>query len=801
MLGLLVIFCREAFARFFLFLSLKNLSSQSGVGLIGVMISAAVMVPVALVSIQIHKNMLVAQKDVERRYSVDHLFQDIRAELGDVVICTRTLRTYLVDMKLPTEEEGTAGLPSIKSKDGTGDLHVKGGIYEGGNVKIKEMEVSHLTRETLGGNTGTATFTSHFEKGSAEQVGLTDFKPRGLELMVVMNLDVAGEPTTVKRCWAKFAGQNLSLLESCKGRIAFVRVNCLYQMPAWLLAASTSDEIVELTGDNEVIWHEGTWNGSNWCTSSTPKEHCKWMEGRWLSGTWNNGYWCTASVSDDRCVWEAGEWFGSPVDGIDWQKGVCNDKTPTTPPVSVCYDVCVSGTVNEVEVMTSFGPVIKACVISEQLAHEQMTTNAVCKEGYTGACQYKCNDGTWNQVSNTCRRSSCSEETISSCIMSATADGYLSGSCPSTSTGECRYQCNDGTWKKQSNTCKRSCEADTIAHCKLSWKVHSRLHNGRCVSGSTGECTYRCNDGTWDLDGNTCKRKCVAATESDLNSEGGVVRSRDCIMDARNHGYLSGRCSSTYTGSCSYRCNDGDWDLSDNTCKRKCVAATESDLNSEGSVVRCKMDARNHGKKSGECATAGYLGGCKYKCNDGTWDSVANNTCSPPNDCNPSEIFGCSLSSASHGAPPTRGTCASTHVGSCSYRCVDGTWEEDESGGVCEQASKCFATKKNNCSLSDTAHGNLQVGTCIAGYTGNCLYECNNATWQWDTNTCRAVPRRCPAETKSDLFCKLEASGQGGFSGKCEEGYVGECRHECNNGTWERAFFRYLHRSLDTWTT
>ena len=120
MLGLLVIFCREAFARFFLFLSLKNLFSQSGVGLIGVMISAAVMVPVALVSIQIHKNMLVAQKDVERRYSVDHLFQDIRAELGDVVICTRTLRIHLVDMKTSNRRRGDCGFALHKEQGWNG---------------------------------------------------------------------------------------------------------------------------------------------------------------------------------------------------------------------------------------------------------------------------------------------------------------------------------------------------------------------------------------------------------------------------------------------------------------------------------------------------------------------------------------------------------------------------------------------------------------------------------------------------------------------------------------------------------
>ncbi len=49
------------------------------------------------VAIEIQKNMLVSQKDVEHRYSVDHLFGDIRASLGDSEICANTLKTYLTD--------------------------------------------------------------------------------------------------------------------------------------------------------------------------------------------------------------------------------------------------------------------------------------------------------------------------------------------------------------------------------------------------------------------------------------------------------------------------------------------------------------------------------------------------------------------------------------------------------------------------------------------------------------------------------------------------------------------------------
>ncbi len=842
MLGLLIIFCREAFARFFLFLSLKNLFSQSGVGLIGVMISAAVMVPVALVSVQIHKNMLVAQKDVERRYSVDHLFQDIRSELGDTVICTRTLRTYLVDMKLPTEEEGTADLPSIKTKDGTGDLHVKGGIYEGGNAKIKEMEVSHLTRDTSGGNTGTAIFTAHFEKGSAEQVGLTDFKPRDLELMVVMNLDVAGEPTTVKRCWAKFAGQNLSLLESCKGRIDFVKNNCPYTMPPWLSSASTSDEIVELTGDNEVIWHEGTWNDGTWCTSSTKLEHCLWKGGTWTSGTWNNG------------IWQAGEWFGSPVDGADWKAGLCKDKTHPTPPPIVCYDPCVPT-----------APVATEghCVVSKGRRHSEKASDAVttCEAGYLGKCESECNNGNWLKTSrynddDYCHLPrKCSAKTISSldCSLKEVEHEGTSGDCNEGYAGKCKHKCNDETWEylpltsydpvrisyddlvrgtyeesynhacRPFNTCSGSTLVAGSRSCHSvnpsSGVKHGEKASGTCGPGYVGECGYTCVDGRWNSPGfhHTCRLG---------KSCSGTRKGGRCNLTVASHGVTTrGRCEDF--GSCRYRCHDGEWEPSTDTCR-----AGRSCSNTSFRDSSCKVLVTSHGDKSGTCASD-YVGECKFKCFDSIWKDTSpatSNTCRLPNNCLGDKMIEyCSL--ASVGSGRSSGTCP--YGGECSYTCNDGRWTkslntcgvprtcDSEIVGFCNMYHTlakhdktyqglctvgsiygycgykcndgnwekvrsecgCNTETKDNCNVRITQHDTVQAGTCAEGYTGECSYECNDGTWQSaSTDFCSAT---CVATTTSDN-CELSASEHGQSGGECAGGYTGGCRYECVNGTWKK---------------
>lgn len=48
---------------------------------------------------------------------------------------------------------------------------------------------------------------------------------------------------------------------------------------------------------------------------------------------------------------------------------------------------------------------------------------------------------------------SCKNELVASCNLSAGASGLSSGSCASGYTGSCSYKCNNGVWTQVSNTC------------------------------------------------------------------------------------------------------------------------------------------------------------------------------------------------------------------------------------------------------------------------------------------------------------------------------------------------------------
>jgi hypothetical protein len=75
-----------------------------------------------------------------------------------------------------------------------------------------------------------------------------------------------------------------------------MKISELPNAPAWLRAASTSGEDVEMQG-GVVIWLSGTWYGGEWYGGV-------WRSGEWLGGTWYGG------------VWRSGEWRGGTYRGL-----------------------------------------------------------------------------------------------------------------------------------------------------------------------------------------------------------------------------------------------------------------------------------------------------------------------------------------------------------------------------------------------------------------------------------------------------------------------------------------------------
>ena len=86
------------------------------------------------------------------------------------------------------------------------------------------------------------------------------------------------------------------------------------------------------------------------------------------------------------------------------------------------------------------------------------TVTGTCSASRTGFCQYACSDGVWTAVKNTCAKPlPCAGGTVVDCVLQDTRhDTLVNGSCTTGSTGACRYRCTNGTWQLVSSTCSQS---------------------------------------------------------------------------------------------------------------------------------------------------------------------------------------------------------------------------------------------------------------------------------------------------------------------------------------------------------
>ena len=91
------------------------------------------------------------------------------------------------------------------------------------------------------------------------------------------------------------------------------------------------------------------------------------------------------------------------------------------------------------------------------------------------------------------------------------------------------------------------------------------------------------------------------------------------------------------------------------------------------------------------------------------------------------------------GPGTTDGSCSSGYIGECLYWCDDGTWEElDNICALPVSTEPCVPEVIDNCSMTiTTSQGNILQGVCASGYEGDCSYRCaDEGAWEQVANTC-----------------------------------------------------------------
>ena len=251
-------------------------------------------------------------------------------------------------------------------------------------------------------------------------------------------------------------------------------------------------------------------------------------------------------------------------------------------------------------------------------------TTCVCPSGThdTGSACITCKGGqTWDAGTKTCKCPT-GQTLVGGTCQSCTGGKVLQGTtcvCPSGThdTGSACITCKGGqTWDAGTKTCKgnQSCEKDKINYCYV---AGGHTHGG--ISGTCqgiGTCKYKCNNGKWDLLHNHCLvDKCPSLT---INN---------CYVYKTSNNSSSGICFGRYKGSCEYRCDKGNWKEIHNNCvKEKECSATiidNCDLGYYSYVLGYSSYSVLSGRTLGQCLL-GYKGSCKYKCNEGKWEKLAN---------------------------------------------------------------------------------------------------------------------------------------------------------------------------------
>ena len=321
---------------------------------------------------------------------------------------------------------------------------------------------------------------------------------------------------------------------------------------------------------------------------------------------------------------------------------------------------------------------IKGCSLTST-SHDTEKSGTCDTTTHTGTCRYRCNGGVWEPVApittNTCKAKCFAHSPVSGgsplkdhCDLVTTEDNFTASGCKTGYTGTCRYHCQDGTWNEESNTCMESCAANPDKdNCNLTAANHNELRSGCKAGYTTGTCSYRCNDGIWADNGNNCKQDCPNEVVS------------GCTASQTNHGASQScsNCGSGMTGTKTYQCNDGNWIENTNTCA---AAPPPPPVTCPWKLEDgCNIFARGIGGESGSCggvcyfSWGGWSGTCRYRCKSNrTWDKVSNNC---KRGCGATPKDGCSLGCTQHGSSMGGWCSVAGYTGpGCRYSCNDGTW-------------------------------------------------------------------------------------------------------------------------------
>tara|TARA_B100000809_G_scaffold266102_1_gene327344 strand:- start:594 stop:3215 length:2622 start_codon:yes stop_codon:yes gene_type:complete len=320
-------------------------------------------------------------------------------------------------------------------------------------------------------------------------------------------------------------------------------------------------------------------------------------------------------------------------------KVFCNSGQ-TSKVTGTCYKTCSGGTVSWDD---DYGQ--KSCGQTVPSgSYFQGETVSVTSALHHGGAEFKCNDGTWENVSGSCildcdgsfswgsgtsvsgldKSNACNasvgfleHDTQSVAKVSSTAIG---------TDGDSHYSCDNGILTPSSGSCDLNCTSQTVSWASLNCSGTApaientntkSVNTSSWLVGYTGNAEVSCSDGSLSLSG-------TGNCYSDCASKSFGVDECSVSLPSGKHGAVTEFYDLDKEGS--YICDDGNWKTDDPLICLAGFSGCGSKTMNWGGGCSGRVSNERHGVFGTALSTVGS-GESGYRCDNGVWESSGVNTC------------------------------------------------------------------------------------------------------------------------------------------------------------------------------
>lgn len=300
--------------------------------------------------------------------------------------------------------------------------------------------------------------------------------------------------------------------------------------------------------------------------------------------------------------------------------------------------------------------------------------------GFSGSAAFTCNNGSWSAPSSaSCSSTSCAATSVSWNTNCSASLGSASSGASLTLTnsasgysGSATYTCNNGSW---SGPASASCSGLSCSSTAVTWNTNcsaslaSASHGAtvtatNSAAGYSGSANYSCSGGVWSspssascntstacdytslalASGQVCTGTFVAGNTIETSGGGSITAADYATCQAggatcwQEYRYCANCNDYSQRDFVDWQCtigpvSSGSGDYYAGSCSGGSSSCNSTTLTWNSNCSAVSGTASNTGYVVLTNSASGYTGSAKFTCNNGTWSSPTNVSCSAVTTC------------------------------------------------------------------------------------------------------------------------------------------------------------------------